>query len=402
MKLNFQLRYRYFFARIFAIGYKPAILIYLDKFGTTNDLTTYSLMLLIYGIGILVSSSDTFRDYYKSYFEFGSNCSAKYIEYISRLTIVNILGLSVVIILGILYKLDEYLTVMCFFLVLSDRIFDECQRFNLYSKKFILWSNFSIFKNLLIYVFIGCLLVLGKEIDLFDFIFTILFLSIASNIVYLFKNKEIINSILRLRVKIYYNLRIGIYNIKFETISLLKYSSLNIISYSDRLIAAIVDLNLLPAFTFLNMTFGFIQLSMDLFFTSQYRKDLLLGRFDIRKIFDNKLFWLGLAFGLFLSLIIIIGYILFINSSMSIPWYGCLFYLTFNVLISIAAIFQQIVYWRSSINRCIHIELNVLLVGLIITLLIIVFKGGYLFYLVMILFVTILRYFLYQKELLKL
>jgi len=144
--------YLYFIiARVIGLSARPALLFY---FVSTDSMEYAGNIALIYlylaGVMILFSVPVHF-DFYKKYF--GSKeklkvCRMEIEQYALLLTNHFFLIVGFVLIFIFIMFDDKLLASLVVFLLISEKVFDEIQRFMQFAKNFTLWSNVFIIKSI--------------------------------------------------------------------------------------------------------------------------------------------------------------------------------------------------------------------------------------------------------------
>tara|TARA_Y100000590_G_C15679622_1_gene999327 strand:+ start:325 stop:1563 length:1239 start_codon:yes stop_codon:yes gene_type:complete len=139
----------FIFARSTGLIVKPLTLFLLINFGLDLDAELYSKYLIC-----LISIYSIFKaplhfDYYKLFFSL-----SKKVESIQTGALYKIRTISLTILLSpILYLLiyamflDHFISIFVLIALITEKLFDEVQRFQQYSKFFIEWSALFLFKN---------------------------------------------------------------------------------------------------------------------------------------------------------------------------------------------------------------------------------------------------------------
>lgn len=140
----------FFFARVFAAFTKTGLLFLISKLWQKNQANAASEILISINIGMILSSLDSGKIFYNSHFKKNNNESYRE-EYFLRLLIGLILGGLAII---IVYKEKEFsplILILSLFILTSDRIFDEIQRFLISTKNFNKWSALQINRSFLLF-----------------------------------------------------------------------------------------------------------------------------------------------------------------------------------------------------------------------------------------------------------
>lgn len=144
--------YLYFVAaRVIGMAHRPLLLYYFMHNEMVSSASIIS-MLYLFLSGLLVLFSIPFHiDFYKVFFSNKvSLLSARDLiqKYISSV-FTHITVITPIILIILIYSVDEvYLALLITLLLLVEKIYDEIQRFLLFSKEFVKWSNIFLIKML--------------------------------------------------------------------------------------------------------------------------------------------------------------------------------------------------------------------------------------------------------------
>jgi len=162
-------------ARIFGIIFKPVILLLLIYFGFEELADKFSRFLIVlFSIFSLLSFPYYFK-FYQSYFDNGNNHTIhlRFGIYQKDFFLFNLFASPLTFFFSFLIFQDFVIAIACCIILFLEKILDEIQRFQQYSKSFISWSFLFISKTLL-----PILLCLGFFFTLDDLKFEIYLLSI--------------------------------------------------------------------------------------------------------------------------------------------------------------------------------------------------------------------------------
>jgi hypothetical protein len=144
--------YWYFIiARVVGMTVKPIFLYYFLYNDMIDSAALISLVYLFLSGLFVIFSVPVHFDFYKVFFEKNKtlagtkNCVKNYLSSLfSHITLVFPIILLVILI-GVE---DMYMAIIIFILLLSEKVFDEVQRFLIFSKEFVIWSNIFLFKTI--------------------------------------------------------------------------------------------------------------------------------------------------------------------------------------------------------------------------------------------------------------
>lgn len=172
------------FSRAIGILIKPAILYFLISYNFENFADHYSRLLIILISVFSFLGFPYYFNFYKSYFESEKKISIENeIDiYLKDFVVFNFLVMPIIFCLSLIIFENIFLASCCCLLLFFEKILDEVQRFQQYSKKFSSWSVLFLVKNflpilvsLIVFYFLNTI---SFEIYLFSMIFTNIALSI--------------------------------------------------------------------------------------------------------------------------------------------------------------------------------------------------------------------------------
>jgi len=152
MSVKFNKSYWYFvFSRFLGVLVKPAFLYYFLHKNMESESNLLALVYLFLAGVFVILSIPAHYDFYKSFFE----RRLKHIQmrsvvqgYLSKI-ISHVFLVLPILMAAVFLIFDEiYTAILVFSLLLSEKLFDEVQRFLLFDKKFTIWSNIFLLKTL--------------------------------------------------------------------------------------------------------------------------------------------------------------------------------------------------------------------------------------------------------------
>ena len=152
LKLNFSKSYLYFvLARVVGLLVKPLFLMFLLKNGMENDAAILSKVFLLLGGVFVVYHVPVHFEYYKLYFEEAHSfvgLRRVFYNYIKYLTCHVYLVIPVVFVISYVIVNDLFFALLMTFYLLTEKLFDEIQRFFQFTKDFTSWSNIFLLKTI--------------------------------------------------------------------------------------------------------------------------------------------------------------------------------------------------------------------------------------------------------------
>lgn len=148
--------YLYFiFARILGLLVKPLFLMYLLKNGMDDNAATLSQVFLLFGGVFVLYHVPVHFEYYKSNFEYNKSFLSireEFNIYVTNIVHHVILFFPLVFVLSSLVVDTLYFSILISIYLIIEKIFDEIQRYLLFSKEFKKWSNNFLFKTVIPFI----------------------------------------------------------------------------------------------------------------------------------------------------------------------------------------------------------------------------------------------------------
>ncbi len=351
----------YVIARLAAATLRPFTLLVLGKVLAGENLALYAIFLLIIGIGILLCGADPHRVYYDRYFKGLKNVAFHFSDYLTKLAILFFWGALVTFVAGIAYGLSVSLIGLAIICFLIEKSFDEIQRFCLFEQNFSKWSRIILVRVSLNHIAIALLgfahFRLGVTISLPLFLSVITLASAVSLTSAWTRADGSLLALLSYCRIIVHRVKRSLRSFHLILWDLTRVSSLGAVNHLDRVIVGFVDTTVLASMTLLNMCFGFVQQAVDMFFTSRVRGDLLRADIRVSSLFFNRSLSLAIAAGVCAGFLAMYASRFVAGGRFDYSLEFVTFYLFLHVTISLTAIFQQMVYWGSGLQRSFVIEL---------------------------------------------
>jgi hypothetical protein len=129
------------------------------------------------------------------------------------------------------------------------------------------------------------------------------------------------------------------------------------IGYLDRLVMLVVDKATLPLFSLVVMCFSIVQMSVDFFYVSRFRRDFLEQRISVGAAFSATPLLASLTLGTSMAGLICALLLYFSRGGAEFPL-GYVFVIALlQIVISCALVPMEILYWTRRLPRILHIEL---------------------------------------------
>ena len=141
----------FFFARLIAALSKTGLLFLLSKLWQKSQANSASEILIGLNIGMILSSLDSGKIFYNSHFKNNNNNKWYQEEYILRLLLGLTFGGLVLVLVLKIKNFGLLILILSLFILTSERIFDEIQRYLISKKDFSKWSYLQIYRSALLF-----------------------------------------------------------------------------------------------------------------------------------------------------------------------------------------------------------------------------------------------------------
>ena len=368
LKLFLKINMNYDFEKIvtiisrgLAIIFKPLMLIVLTSLDYEDSARQLSVIYLALTYGIMFSSFDAHKSYYKSYFDTQIKTGKYFLEYLVIFFYTLILGGLVVLAFSIFEFNSIVLLLTIIIYYISEKFFDELLRFKLFSKEFYSWSKIVLFRFFSVLSFFFFFLI--SEITDSDFMKLFLICFTLCNLIAFIIFSEI-KRITRLYMFLFdnFNLSLNILRTRVKESIYLYLSNLFSLAYSsyDRFIVFVFERDFLPIITVIIMIFSIIPVSFETIYFSFRRSEVLKQTEKFYDNLKNKKSKFLMLFVLFFSYLIFLIYE-YIQNDSSISSYILLlgFAIMINqFLLALTLIPRDMFYWKENIKSLLKIELN--------------------------------------------
>jgi hypothetical protein len=130
------------------------------------------------------------------------------------------------------------------------------------------------------------------------------------------------------------------------------------VAYIDRILALVIDKEILPVFMLVVMCFAAVQMTIDFYFVSRHRRDFLEQRISIARAFTTPLFLRSLLGGLVLAIAGCVVVLRFARNGAAFPLTYVLIICALQVSVAVSAIAIEILFWSRKPARVLQIELG--------------------------------------------
>lgn len=346
---------RYAIARLLNMAVRPAALTAIAYFFGKGSADSLSLIIFSVAIGMMFMSIDPYRAYYKRFFN-GYPAGNDFIIYIIVITGWGLLVSLAIVGSLVVQHVPPLISILGMLMFIGEKLADELLRFRLFERDLEGWSNLVIRRSTMQLAGLGLCIMLrgwGLSFDLFLLIFTLTWTAAFI---------EPINQIGRIVLRhlpLFFSFKMlrGA-RLRLVASGMLMLSSFMSAapSYFDRMITILVDKSSLPLFLIASMSFAIISNFVDFFFVSKIRLNLLKNDIHLRQIILNPSLWLCILAGTTGGTIIIITEKLILGHIYNFDYNVLILIAAINVMLSLIAIPQQIVYWRDGPRGILTVE----------------------------------------------
>jgi|694.fasta_scaffold101700_2 hypothetical protein len=352
MKLTKDLSY--LIGRFISVIFRPILLYFYINFANADLTNKISLIYIISMISVAFSSFATHRNFFK-YSKFDNLKLKKdknFYKYYCSVIWIILFGIFINILIGIFYLNNFYLVAACVFIFIVDKIYDEIQRFLIFTKQFTKWGIFSSYRA------VAFIFSFTFSIYFFESYFHILFASIFYLILFIIININIFSIKLnKLRIMNISSFQFISQHVKFLIISVLSSS----ICYSDRVVLMIAETNKIGLLTYFSSIFAIVPASINFFYLSSNLAEFAKNKINFKNIISDKKFWKIIIFSSFLSWLVIFlsflvsmylksGNILYSN------YYMLLLIYCISIMTALGSLLITKIYWTSNYIFLIYLD----------------------------------------------
>jgi hypothetical protein len=356
MKLLSRANLHYAAARLSNMAVRPASLTAVAYFFGKLPAEQLSLIIFTVAIGMMFMSIDPYRAYYKSFFN-TQPAANDFVIYIIILSSWMLVVSTAIIAILSWQQVPLPICILSVGMFIGEKIADEQLRFRLFERDLVNWSRLVIRRSGLQLAGLGiCALLFNSSIsfDLFLLIFSF------SWIVAFFEPLYRTGRIIRRHFPTFVSgkmLRGAAFRFTSSASLMLSSFMSSAPTYFDRVITIIVDKSSLPLFLIASMSFAIIGNFVDFFFVSKIRLNLLKNDVHLREVLLRGSLWICVAAGIGAGITIITVEKLLLGHIYSFDYVVLSLIAVINILLSLTAIPQQIVYWRDGPKGIFTVEL---------------------------------------------
>lgn len=345
----------YLISRCLTVVYKPLIL-YIFSAISIDLSNLVGLVFLNTTISMLSIQSETHRYFYKIHFNQNNAIPTQksYTQYIGLITLMLSIGIIISAVLAFYKEVNLFFIVSCVLYFIVEKVFDEVLRYDLFAKNFKQWSTLSVYRFVIFIISIVPVLIMTSTTSLIicfgiNFLGCIVFLHTIHR-----GFKEVIGFVCQYYLRL---IRIGLKSINLVWVFWLLSISSSVFNNYDRLFIYFFSKNEIAYLLIIFMIFSVIQLTVELFFTSLSRNEILNGKFDNMQFLFKRRFLMIVLAGTALSFVV---YFLFnkyndvynVNADYRVGLSAALS----QILLAIIAILREINLWKFSQKRLAWLE----------------------------------------------
>lgn len=337
---------------------RPLCLFLVNNWLLKSSAESLAIAFLATAIAMAFIAADPHRRYYASLF-LNSKKNNGFSFYLYATSILWLMIFGSLLVFGVTVYFDKSIIfsgfVVCYFI--SEKIADEILRLRLFKRDLNLWGRESAIRGLIQLVSIIIFtIILGKAISI-EFI--IFLLTLSNFIVFrprlskkLFRIKKLFRLTIIYRLS-YRALRLMVTNRTLWFIALMGSSY----GYLDRIFSLVLDQSLLPMLALVVMSFSVLQMSVDFYFISPKRREILEGNISLTSAMQSKQFLLCLIIGFTISIILASFVLWFSANGIDFPGENIIAIAVIQISLAIVILPYQILYWTEHYIWIFHIEI---------------------------------------------
>ena len=348
----------YTVGRIFGLITRPLALFIATQYLSHEAAQGIAISYLACALALIVTAADVHRKFYLRYFT--DSVSAKGLSfyiYLFNLLITTVLGGLFICVFASLNHISVELLFSILFYYSSEKITDEVFRFRLFEKKFAKWGELSFFRCVCQLIGLAVLLVVFEEkldawmvIFVFGFSNMLVFIPQVNSLIFKFATVPS-------RVTLLWIGRRAVKSLAGNREIWLFACIMASWGYIDRIIALVMDKDILAIFMLVAICFSLIPTIFDFYYLSRHRKDFLENKISIRKGFLSIDFILCLSIGILLSFLTSMAVIHYIGDDSGFPLGILPGLAAIHLLLTVTHVPHQILYWSKEVRVILKVEI---------------------------------------------
>lgn len=334
----------YVIGRILSVLLRPLCLYLCSSLSSQINTLELAHLFLSTSFAILMVSVDSHREYYISYFRDKSSNIFQFLKYIGSL--IPIIFFGIIISASLCYFLSQnfLLALAGSLFFVSEKLFDELQRFFLFKELFYRWGINSIYRFLTLIITISIFILFQNEnLSISQ---TIFITSLANLIFFAKLTPYILWTIFTNINLIKIFIKKSLFLIWQQKYLWMMQINAVILNYTDRMIISIFDRLQLPIFMMTVMSFSVTQMLVDSFYISTNRESFLVNSSNARKMITTRSFVFLIMFGILIGAGICIIIYLSNKTKYNFSFSYYIYIMFVQIIISFNMIPQQILYWQ--------------------------------------------------------
>lgn len=317
------------------------------------------IFLFLTGVFAILSVPVHF-DFYKKYFEENltiTSCRRTLVSYVDSL-LSHIVFVSPVILLITLVSFDNVvLSLLIFILLLSEKIFDEIQRFLIFSKQFIYWSNAFLLKSLApVFIAIGFSTFFNVELIECFVVATILMNALVGLIfIPKFLYPTAYESIKSIRVHLINYVKF--FRSQFLSKFLSGLTHANVLNADKWFVTILSVKSLLSEMVLIAQFSNGIAIASNYAFIANRRSELLNKNNSLTTLWHGlKVPMVTLFFGMVLSIAFIVSFYLGVLKLNNLPLLSVLFIVAAYTIYAITEPITEYIFWNGGVKTLVKID----------------------------------------------
>lgn len=347
----------YTLGRVCAVGTKSLLLFVANNYLTAATAQGLAVTFLASALALVGAAAGPHRRFYVRYFsEHARFNGVSFYVYAASVTILTVFGCAIVCGIVLHFTRAGVLAAAACLFFTSEKVADEVLRLRLFERNFSGWGRLSLARS--VAQLLPASLLITAEGTALESRTLIVVMTAANLLVFV---PQLPRHLLRNLWA--HGIAPAAWVLKGAVRSLARNWVLwvvallgSAVAYIDRMIALALDQAVLPVFMLVVMCFSIVQMSVDFYFVSQYRRDFLEQRIHMPEVFSNGIFVRSLGGGLVLALVGC-GIVLHVaRNGSSFPLGYAAAICVVQVATSISAIASEILYWTRKLAGILYIE----------------------------------------------
>jgi hypothetical protein len=348
----------YTIGRLVSVAARPLCLFVVNNSLPKSSAENLAIAFLATAIAMAFVAADPHRKYYTSLFiNSKKNIGFSFYLYATSILWLIVFGSLLVFGITVYFNKSTLFSVLVVGYFISEKVADEFLRLRLFKRELNLWGIEAAIRGLIQIILIAIFIAyIGKSISIELIVFL---LALSNFIVFGPQLSKIFPRIQKLlRFKIVYRLSYGALRLLISN-RILWFIALmgTAYGYLDRVFSLVIDQSLLPVLALVVMSFSVLQMSVDFYFVSPKRRDLLEGNISLISAIRSRQFLISLFSGFLASIIIVAIVIYFSVNGIDFPVANVIAIAAIQLALAITLLPYQILYWTQNYVWIFYIEI---------------------------------------------